>query len=131
LLGIPIGEAVLYVEPLYLESEQTQFPELRRVIVATKDRVVMRKTLREAIEAVLGAAPTVAEEPPEPPPEKVPPEKAPPEERPVPAGAAAEALEAYRDAQQRLKDGDWAGYGEAMERVEKALRKIAEPDEEP
>ncbi|MFO8014639.1 MAG: UPF0182 family protein, partial [Phycisphaerae bacterium] len=68
LLVIPIGEAVLYVEPLYLESEQTRFPELRRVIVATKDRVVMRKTLREAIEAVLGEAPPVAEPPPETPP---------------------------------------------------------------
>ncbi len=126
LLVIPIGEAVLYVEPLYLESEQTRFPELRRVIAATKDRVVMRKTLREAVEAVLGEAPPVVE----PPPEK-PPEEGPPEERPVPAGAAAEAIEAYRQAQQRLKEGDWAGYGKAMERVEKALQKMAEPGETP
>jgi len=36
LLVIPIGDAVLYVEPLYLDSEQMRFPELRRVIVATK-----------------------------------------------------------------------------------------------
>jgi hypothetical protein len=127
LLVIPIGEAVLYVEPLYLESEQTRFPELRRVIVATKDRVAMGKTLREAIDAVLGEAPTVAE----PPPELAPPEEGPPQERPVPAGAAAEALKAYREAQERLKEGDWAGYGEAMERVEKALQKMAEPEEEP
>jgi uncharacterized membrane protein (UPF0182 family) len=101
------------------------------VIAATKDRVVMRKTLREAIEAVLGAAPTVVEPPPEKaPPEKIPPEEVPPEERPVPAGAA-EALEAYRDAQQRLKRGDWAGYGEAMERLEEILNQMAPPDEEP
>ena len=102
LLVIPIRDAVLYVEPLYLESEQTQFPELRRVIVATKDRVAMRKTLREAIEAVLGEAPTVAEEG-ERPPAEGPPKEGPPKERPVPAGAAAEALKAYREAQQHLK----------------------------
>jgi len=127
LLVIPVGEAVLYVEPLYLESAQTRFPELRRVIVATKDRVAMRKTLREAIEAVLGAAPPVAEPPPEP----TPPKEGPPKERPAPTGPAAEALEAYREAQEHLKAGDWAGYGEAMDRVEKALRKMAPPGEEP
>jgi len=132
LLVIPIGEAVLYVEPLYLESEQTRFPELRRVIAATKDRVVMRKTLREAIEAVLGAAPTVAEEPPEQaPPEEGPPKEGPPEERPTPTGAAAEALEAYREAQERLKAGDWAGYGKAMDRLEQILNRMSAPDEEP
>jgi len=124
LLVIPIGDAVLYVEPLYLDSEQMRFPELRRVIVATKDRVAMRKTLREALDAVLGEAPTVAEDEVA----KPPPEKVPPQERPAPTGRAAEALEAYREAQQRLKDGDWAGYGQAMERLEKALRRMAEED---
>ncbi len=137
LLVIPIGEAVLYVEPLYLESEQTRFPELRRVIVATKDRVVMRKTLREAVDAVLGAAPPVVEPPPEPappaegPPEEGPGKEAPPEERPVPRGPAAEALEAYRQAQERLREGDWAGYGEAMERLETILSQMAPAAEKP
>jgi len=131
LLVIPIGDAVLYVEPLYLDSEQMRFPELRRVIVATKDRVAMRKTLREAIDAVLSEAPTVAEEEPgEPPPGKTPPEEG-PTERPAPAGRAAEALEAYRQAQQRLREGDWAGYGQAMDRLEELLREMATPHETP
>jgi hypothetical protein len=132
LLVIPIGDSVLYVEPLYLDSEQTEFPELRRVIVATSDRVAMRPTLEEALDAALGAAPPVAEEPPaEPPPEEGPTEETPPEARPAPAGTAAEALDAYREAQQHLKRGDWAEYGEAMERLEKALRKMAEPGSTP
>jgi len=137
LLVIPVRDSILYVEPLYLDSEQTEFPELRRVIVATSDRVAMRPTLREALQAVLGEAPTVAvEEASGPPPEKGAPEEGapeerPPEERPAPAGRAAEALQAYRQAQRRLKAGDWAGYGKAMDRLERILNRMAAPAEEP
>jgi len=62
---------------------------------------------------------------------KPPPEKVPPQQRPAPAGRAAEALKAYREAQQRLKDGDWAGYGQAMERLEKMLNEMAAPADTP
>jgi len=121
LLVIPVGDAILYVEPLYLESEQTRFPELRRVIVATKDRTVMRKTLEEALEAVLGDEPAVAD-------------IAPPPGHTTPApttALGARALEAYQDAQQHLKEGDWTGYGQAMERLETLLQQIAGPRDTP
>ncbi len=53
LLIIPVAGTLLYVEPLYLEAtSQGALPELRRVIVSMGDRVVMRKTLSEAIEAL-------------------------------------------------------------------------------
>jgi uncharacterized membrane protein (UPF0182 family) len=59
LLVIPIGESFLYVEPLYLQSESSALPELRRVIVASGNRVVMRETLGESLTALVEAAPTV------------------------------------------------------------------------
>jgi len=51
LLVIPIGEALLYVQPLYLQSTEVQgaLPELKRVIVASRDKVVMAPTLAEAL----------------------------------------------------------------------------------
>lgn len=53
LLIIPIADTLLYVEPLYLEATSPgALPELRRVIVAVGDRVVMRKTLLEALAAL-------------------------------------------------------------------------------
>lgn len=53
LLIIPIANTLLYVEPLYLEATSPgALPELRRVILAMGDRVVMRKTLAEALEAL-------------------------------------------------------------------------------
>ena len=47
LLVIPIEESLLYVQPLYLQAEGGRIPELKRVVVAYQNRVVMRETLDE------------------------------------------------------------------------------------
>jgi uncharacterized membrane protein (UPF0182 family) len=49
LVVVPIENSFLYVVPLYLRAEGTNFPQLKRVIAATGDRVVMENTLDEAI----------------------------------------------------------------------------------
>lgn len=49
LLVIPIGGSLLYVEPVYLQAEQNQIPELKKIILATADRVVMGETLEDAL----------------------------------------------------------------------------------
>ncbi|GIT42156.1 MAG: hypothetical protein Ct9H300mP11_00920 [Chloroflexota bacterium] len=41
LLVIPVGDAIIYVEPLYLQSEVLAFPELKKVILADGRNVVM------------------------------------------------------------------------------------------
>ena len=52
LLTIPIGGNLLYIEPLYLKAEQSQMPELKRVIAAYKNKIVMRESLRESLSAI-------------------------------------------------------------------------------
>lgn len=49
LLVIPIGSSTLYVEPIYLQAETSRMPELKRVVVATGNRVVMEPTLEEGL----------------------------------------------------------------------------------
>lgn len=64
MLVIPVGDALLYVQPLYLQAtgSSASAPTLARVIVAANDQVVMRPTLAEAIEALDDpAADTVGE----------------------------------------------------------------------
>ena len=51
-LVIPIENSILYVSPLYLRAEQGQLPELKRVIAAYGDHVVMKETLAEALLAL-------------------------------------------------------------------------------
>ena len=53
LLVIPIGEALLYAEPIYLQAESLTFPELKRVVLATNEKVVMEPTLNAAVAALL------------------------------------------------------------------------------
>src|SRR5206468_137035 len=52
LLVIPIENSILYVTPLYLRAESGQLPELKRVIAAYGDRVVMEETLPAALAAL-------------------------------------------------------------------------------
>jgi len=54
LLMIPVGSSFLFVEPIYLQAENSRLPELVRVVVANGNTIAMEKTLTEAIEVLLG-----------------------------------------------------------------------------
>ena len=57
LLAIPMGESILYVEPLYIRAQALPLPELKKVFVADANKVVMADTLSEALTLLLGEAP--------------------------------------------------------------------------
>jgi len=57
LIVIPIENSFLYVVPLYLKAEGTNFPQLKRVFVARGFMVVMEPTLDEALGSLFGTAP--------------------------------------------------------------------------
>ncbi|MFO7713021.1 UPF0182 family protein [Desulfosarcina sp.] len=63
LLVVPIGDAVLYAEPVFLKPEALDFPELRRIILADSHRVVMQQTLDSAINDLTGRPPGVEADP--------------------------------------------------------------------
>ena len=44
LLVIPIEESLIYIRPLYLRASGGQIPELKRVIVAYQNNIVMEET---------------------------------------------------------------------------------------
>lgn len=120
LLVIPVEDSVVYVEPLYLRSTQGQIPELKRVIVAYGDRLAMERTLDAALAAVFrpGAAA------PHPEPVAAPNEPAviPEQGTAAPSASAPEpAREHYQAALERLRAGDWEGFGREMDALGKAL----------
>ena len=122
LLLIPLGESNLYVEPVFLQAEAGGLPELKRVIVVAGEQTAMESTLEESIAAIFGpeAPPTVTV--------VKPPAPAEPEE-PVVADIAElieEAQQHYNKAQQYLKAGEWAGYGEELEALKAVLDRLAE-----
>ena len=52
LLVIPIEESLLYIRPLYLRSAGGKIPELKRVIVAYHNQIVMEESLEEALDRI-------------------------------------------------------------------------------
>ena len=55
LLVIPIGNSILYAEPIYIQAEGVSFPELKKVILSTADKVVMGDSLNDALYLLTGA----------------------------------------------------------------------------
>ncbi len=54
LLVIPIEESLIYVQPLFLRAQGGTIPEMKRVVVASGNRVVMGETLDQALDAMFG-----------------------------------------------------------------------------
>jgi uncharacterized protein len=113
LLVVPIDNSILYVSPLYLRAESGQLPELKRVIAAYGDRVVMEDTLPEALAALFNHAVPAA-------PTAVGPSGAGP-----PNALAREALGHYERSIERLKAGDWAGFGTELDALRPLLQSLS------
>ncbi len=54
LLMIPIGESFIFVEPLYLQAQNSRIPELKRVVVANGNAIAMEPTLERSIDVIFG-----------------------------------------------------------------------------
>lgn len=135
LLVIPIEESLIYVQPIYLRAEGGTIPELKRVVVAHENRVVMGETLEEGLDALfgsgaaqqtptsvrdsvrtLGGEPTVTGGGITPSPVE------------APSGASAELLRQaqthYDRAIAAQRAGNWAEYGREIEQLGAAIRAL-------
>ena len=54
LLVIPVEDSLLYAEPVYIQADGVNFPELKKVILASANKVVMEDSLDEALAALTG-----------------------------------------------------------------------------
>ncbi|MCB0168825.1 MAG: UPF0182 family protein, partial [Anaerolineae bacterium] len=143
LLVLPIDNALLYVEPLYLQAENGQIPELKRVILASGDKIVMRTTLSEALVALFegldeeelpttatsttSGGGTVSNE------------AAPSNDSSTSstsgqvnladkniAELAQMASDHYEAARQALRQGDWTTYGRELDQMEAVLNTLVQ-----
>ena len=136
LLVIPIEESLIYVQPIYLRAEGGNIPELKRVVVAHENQVVMRETLEEGLNALFGAGaarlerttardsaaatgaePSVAGRP------------LPPAPGTAPSAAVSDQL--LREAQAHYdraiaaqRAGNWTEYGREIEQLGAAIRAL-------
>jgi uncharacterized membrane protein (UPF0182 family) len=127
LLVIPIEESLLYIRPLYLRSAGGRIPELRRVIVAYQNQIVMEETLEASLNRIFGGAAGASSREPAPL-KEAPPVATPAQpERPVVPSAedlGAQARAHYERALQAQRDGNWALYGEEIRRLGEVLERM-------
>jgi uncharacterized membrane protein (UPF0182 family) len=147
LLAIPVSGSFIYVEPIYLEAKQegkqaqqatapqsgnkrrqqqatrparggvartASLPELKRVIVALGSRIAMEKSLDQALSRVLQGGVTSRKE----------------ESAAMPgteeiSELGVRALQYYNKAKDYLREGDWAGYGRELEKLENILKQLS------
>jgi len=106
LLVIPINDSILYIEPLYIQAETGQLPELKRVLVSDGVRVVMEENLALALEALFGKSKKVVVEKEE-------------------KSATVEDAQTYYDLiEDSMKQGDWAGIGDNFDKLGNILESL-------
>ncbi len=121
LLIIPVGNSLLYVEPLYVQATNSPFPELKRVIVASQSKVVMRNNLPDAINALLGSDTPVLPQTSTGTSGVNLPAMVPGDQR----MQAQDALNHYQRAQDALKTGDFATFGSELALVQQILQQLS------
>ena len=108
LLVIPIQKSLLYVEPLYLKADNGELPELKRVIVAYGEQIVMEETLENALATIFGnQQPTSVAG-----------------RRNTPSPLSQSALATYRKAKQAAQAGNWTEYGRSLQELETTLQQL-------
>ena len=135
LMVIPIEQSLIYVRPLYLRAQAGRIPELTRVIVAYQNRIVMERTLDEAIARLFGESDRTGRPAATPAATTATAAAAATGASPAPdtAGAAewermaAEARGTYQRALDAQRAGDWAKYGEEIKRLGELLERMKQP----
>ncbi|MGI6177671.1 MAG: UPF0182 family protein [Eubacterium sp.] len=117
---VPIEDSLLYIEPIYLEASNSAIPEVKRVVIAYNDKIAYENTLAEALVSLFGDYAADV-----------------PEDTVTNSGDGTDtadtveelvkaAAEAYDNAQEALKEGNWDLYGDYMTELETALEKLSD-----
>jgi hypothetical protein len=118
LIVYPIENSILYVEPIYLQAEASEIPEMKRVVVSYGGQIAMDETLDGALAEIFGEAQDedTAEEVPAGEQQPVLPEDM--------QGLASRAYQLFQEAQEAQRQGDWQQYGEKLEQLNEVLNQL-------
>jgi uncharacterized membrane protein (UPF0182 family) len=97
---IPVGRALVYVKPVYLQSQHGGIPELKSVVVVCGDSIAMEPSLPAALGRAVSRGP---------------------------GGGRRTPLDALRRARERLREGDYAGCAAALDEAEAAIAGARRP----
>ncbi len=105
LIVVPIENSFLYVVPVYLTAEGTDFPQLKRVIVISGDKVAMepRSTRQSQPYSERRSNPEISAQAPGGQPE------------------LGQARAQFEEAQKAMQQGNWGDFGKSMDALKRLL----------
>jgi uncharacterized membrane protein (UPF0182 family) len=110
LMVIPVENSLLYIEPVYLQAKIGKIPELRKVIAIFGEKIAMKDGLDDALQAVItGRSPKIAKT----------------KKETAIKYSPKKANDIFLKAQKYMRQGNWSGYGKAMEELETVLKELA------
>ena len=123
ILVLPVGNTFLYVDPIYIQSNEASMPQLKKIVLAVGSRLIYADNYEQAVGQLSSGAQQLIQQ----------------ASAPVPAGAAgtpaAQGASAAPDARlQRVRDhlrryremasqGKWADAGKELEAIEAEVKK--------
>lgn len=119
LFVIPINNSIMYVEPVYLEASNQAIPEMKRVIVAYGDKIAYESTLEDALADLFGEDENGGQS-----------QSASASSGKNNSGKSntkeliQKANEAYENAVNAQKSGNWKKYGDYLDELEKYLNRL-------
>ncbi len=124
LLILPMNNSLLYVEPIYIQSEdeKTAIPELRRVVVGYKENVVWGESFDAALIKMFGVDTPAASDAMLPAAEGA----GEPIGETSARGLVEQANTYLKQAQTAQRAGKWAEYGRYLRLLEQTLRRLEE-----
>jgi uncharacterized protein len=130
LIVIPVGRALLYAEPIYLQAERSPMPELRIVVLALQDKLAYGPTFEAALGSLFGGQPSsLGPLSPAAPSGPAPPDRQPPapDQPAMPSDLNALIAQAARDLaeyQRLTAEGRLGDAGQKLESLKRALEEL-------
>lgn len=113
LLTLPIDDSMLYVEPIYIQSSnENAIPEVKRVILAYKDKIVMEDTLANALNKIFNLQAPVQPQVPQ------------VQTNETQQELIKKANDIYNNAMNASKNGDWTDFGKNLDELGSVLNDL-------
>lgn len=119
MIVVPIDNSILYVEPIYIaSSNKTTLPELKQVVVAHDEKIVMKATLQDALYALFGESAPINSE-----------VLAEPEGEghialPSYEAVAKQVISEFEKVKKASAENDWSSFGNSMKALETSVDEL-------
>ena len=112
---VPYDDSILYVEPIYLQATQSKLPELKRVIVAIGDQVIMAPSLYDGINALSDNGFNIAKST----------TQSADEPKKINNYLTKKIVDTYSKLKETLKNANWKEFGEQFNELDRLIQSLS------